>query len=131
VVGVAEQVVTQSAETHSLHTQIPVPETVEFHKEFNMSLQYKIRRFNPNFGQIGVEYYTADGLYSQEFSIDLPIKDDNTYPVGEELSALIISLAPTWHYERVVKVLAGVSNSSAIEGLVEPYPQPEVTQPQA
>jgi hypothetical protein len=104
---------------------------VEFHKEFNMSLQYKIRRFNPNFGQIGVEYYTADGLYSQEFSIDLPIKDDNTYPVGEELSALIISLAPTWHYERVVKVLAGVSNSSAIEGLVEPYPQPEVTQPQA
>jgi len=90
-----------------------------------MSLLYKIRGFNPNFGQIIVECYSADGSYSQEFALDLPIKDDNTYPVGDELSALIMSMAPTWHYERTQRVLAGVSNSAAIQSLVEPYPQPE------
>jgi hypothetical protein len=98
---------------------------VEFHKEFKMSLQYKIRNFNAAFGQISIEYYSANGQYSQEFALDLPIKDDNTYPVGDELSALIMSTAPTWHYERTQKVLAGVSNSAAIQSLVEPYPQPE------
>lgn len=99
-----------------------------------MSLQYKIRSFNAAFGQILVEYYSANEQYSQAFSLDLPIKDDNTYPVGDELSALIVSMAPTWHYERTQKVSAGVSNSAVIESLVEPYPQPEpepeVTQPE-
>jgi hypothetical protein len=103
---------------------------VEFHKEFKMSLQYKIRSFNAAFGQILVEYYSANEQYSQAFSLDLPIKDDNTYPVGDELSALIVSMAPTWHYERTQKVSAGVSNSAAIQSLVEPYPVPEITQPQ-
>ena len=97
-----------------------------------MSLLYKIRSFNAAFGQISIEYYSANGQYSQEFALDLPVKDDNTYPVGDELSALIISMSPTWHYERTQKVLAGVSNSAVIQSLVEPYPQPEpeVTQPE-
>jgi len=95
-----------------------------------MSLLYKIRGFNPNFGQIIVECYSADGSYSQEFALDLPIKDDNTYPVGDELVSLINSMLPTWHYERTQRVLAGVSNSAAIQSLVEPYPVPEITQPQ-
>ena len=89
-----------------------------------MSLNYKIRRFDVNFGQISVEYFSDDGLYKQEYAIDLPIKDDNTYPVGAELEAVIIGMAPTWHYERTKKISAGVSNSAAIQNLVEPHPVP-------
>jgi len=89
-----------------------------------MALNYKIRRFNVNFGQISVEYFSEDDSFKQEYAIDLPIKDDNTYPVGAELEAIILNMAPTWHYERTQKVLAGVSNSAAIENLVEPHPIP-------
>jgi hypothetical protein len=89
-----------------------------------MALNYKIRRFDANFGQISVEYFSEDGSYKQEYAIDLPIKDDNTYPVGDELLALIVSMAPTWHYERTQKIHAGVSNSAAIQNLVEPHPVP-------
>ena len=69
-----------------------------------MALNYKIRKFDINFGQISVEYFSDDGLYSQEYSIDLPIKSDNTYPIGSELAEVINGVAPTWHYERIQKV---------------------------
>jgi hypothetical protein len=87
-----------------------------------MSLNYKIRKFDVNFGQISVEYFSEDGLYKQEYAIDLPIKSDNTYPIGNELEEIINGMAPIWHYERIQKVLAGVSNSDSIQSLVEPHP---------
>jgi hypothetical protein len=90
-----------------------------------MALNYKIRKFDANFGQISVEYFSEDGLYKQEYAIDLPIKSDNTYPIGAELEAVINGVAPTWNYERTQKISAGVINSAAIQNLVEPHPIPE------
>jgi hypothetical protein len=87
-----------------------------------MALNYKIRKFDINFGQISVEYFSDDGTYSQEYSIDLPIKSDNTYPIGSELAEIINSMAPNFNYERIVKINAGVSNASDIQNLVEPHP---------
>jgi hypothetical protein len=89
-----------------------------------MALNYKIRKFDIDFGQILVEYFSEDGLYKQEYAIDLPIKEDNTYPIGAELETVINGVAPTWHYERTKKISAGVSNSAAIQNLVEPHPVP-------
>jgi hypothetical protein len=89
-----------------------------------MALNYKIRKFDIDFGQISVEYFSDDEIYSQEYSIDLPIKSDNTYPIGPELAEIINSMAPNFNYDRIVKINAGVSNASDIQNLVEPYPIP-------
>jgi hypothetical protein len=89
-----------------------------------MALNYKIRRFDINFGQISVEYSSEDGLYKQEYAIDLPIKEDNTYPIGAELEEIINGMSPIWHYGRTQKISAGVSNAAAIQNLVEPHPVP-------
>jgi hypothetical protein len=85
-----------------------------------MSLLYKIRNFNSDFGQITVQYYSEDNQFNFETAIDLPV-NNNMYPVGEELSNLINGLAPTWHYDRTTSIRSGVINASAIENLVEPY----------
>jgi hypothetical protein len=93
-----------------------------------MALNYKIRKFDIDFGQISVEYFSDDGLYSQEYSIDLPIKSDNTYPIGVELEEIINNVAPNFNYDRIIKINAGVSNASDIQNLVEPYPVPTPVQ---
>lgn len=80
---------------------------------------YVIREFNEQFGQIVVEWR------GQRLAVDLPIKDDNTYPVGEELDGIIKAILPTWHFERLDRIASGVSNASQIAALVVPIPQPE------
>lgn len=85
-----------------------------------MQDKYIIREFNESFGQIVVEYR------DQKIAIDLPIKDDNTYPVGEELDATIRSMLPIWHYERIDRIASGVSNKAEIAALVVPYPEPVI-----
>lgn len=86
-----------------------------------MSLLYKIRNFDASFGQILVQYYLEDNSFNFESTIDLPVKDGK-YPEGDELSNLINNLAPNWHFERINTIKTGVSNSSLIDNLVEPYP---------
>jgi hypothetical protein len=98
------------------------------------TLNYVIRGFDEKLGQITVEVTCAEHGESVLFSVDLPVKEDNTYPIGAELDALILTMTPTWHFERMDKTSAGVSNVEAIKSLVVPYPEPMVeetpTQPQ-
>lgn len=90
------------------------------------TLNYIIRGFDEKIGQIVVEVTCVEHGEIQVFAVDLPIKEDNTYPVGEELDALIRSMTPTWHFDRMDKTSAGVANAAAIKSLVVPYPEPEV-----
>ncbi len=89
------------------------------------TLNYIIRGFDEKLGQIVVEVTCVEHNDTQIFAVDLPIKEDNTYPVGEELDALIRSMAPTWHFDRMDKTSAGVSNVDTIKSLIIPFPQPE------
>ena len=75
---------------------------------------YIIREFNAQFGQIVVEWR------DQKIAIDLPIKENNTYPVGEELDNIIQSALPVWHYERIDRIALGVNNAKEIAALVAP-----------
>lgn len=89
-------------------------------------MNYIIRGFDEQFGQLMVECSCANHSHTQTFAVDLPIKEDGTYPVGEELDTLIRSMMPTWHFERLDAVAAGVSNADQILALVVPYPEPVV-----
>jgi hypothetical protein len=89
------------------------------------TLNYVIRGFDEKVGQILVEVTCVEHNNVQTFAVDLPIKEDNTYPVGEELNDLMKSMTPTWFFERMDKTSAGVANVDAIKALVIPYPEPE------
>lgn len=89
------------------------------------TLNYIIRAFDEKVGQILVEVTCVEHNDIQTFAVDLPIKDDNTYPVGDELDALIRSMIPTWHFDRMEKTSVGITNVDAIRTLVVPYPEPE------
>ena len=84
-----------------------------------MSYDYVIRNFDKTFGQLIIEYR------NQKICFDLPIKDDNTYPVGDELNQAILSILPVWHFQRIDRIASGILNESEIESLVVPYPEPE------
>jgi len=86
-----------------------------------MSLLYKIRNFDPSFGQILVHFYSEDNSFNYEMAIDLPIKDGK-YPEGDELSNIINNLAPNFNFERTSIINNGITNTSVIQSLVEPYP---------
>lgn len=90
------------------------------------TLTHIIRNFDEKIGQITVEVTCAEHGESVLFAVDLPVKEDNTYPVGDELNALIDSMTPTWHFERMDKTTAGVSNVDVLKGLVVPYSEPEI-----
>ena len=83
---------------------------------------YIIRAFNEDFGQLVIEYGDIT------FSYDLPIDENNNYPVGEELDRQIKLVLPVWHEERKEKVGAGVNNSAEIRALVVPKPVVQPTQ---
>lgn len=90
------------------------------------TLDYIIRSFDETFGQIIVEVTCARHNNTQRFAIDLPISDNNMYPVGEELDTMIRSRIPTWHFERLDRLSAGVANADAIRSLVVPYVAPVI-----
>lgn len=85
-------------------------------------MEYVIRQFDESFGQLIIEYGDVT------FAYDLPIDENNSYPVGEELDRQIKLVLPTWHEERKQKIAAGVSNAEAIRSLVQPKPIVEPTQ---
>lgn len=86
-------------------------------------MQYIIRAFNKELGQIVVEY---DNQWT--FAVDLPI-EDNSFPIGDKLEQVIQSYAPVWLKERKELLSQNPANTEAIEALVVPVPAPVVEQP--
>lgn len=84
-------------------------------------MSYVIRSFDESFGQITVEYNGVN------FSIDLPIDENNNYPTGDKLTEIIDNAAPKWHTARKEKIAAGVNNSDVIKAMVVPVVVPEPT----
>ena len=78
-------------------------------------MDYKIRAFNKQSGQIVVEY---EGTWT--YSIDLPITDGK-FPVEEELEQVIQNIAPVYLKERKELLAQGISNAAEIEKLVVPF----------
>lgn len=85
-------------------------------------MEYIIRNFDKTNGQITVEYA---GKWT--YAIDLPI-EDNAFPVGEKLEQIIQSMAPTWLLEREQSLAVEVANTTTIESLVQPLPEPVVVE---
>lgn len=81
-------------------------------------MQYVIRSFDASLGQITVEY---DNQWV--YTIDLPI-EDNQFPVGEQLEAVIQGMYPSWLVERQQKLAANPTNGEVIQAQVQPFPQP-------
>jgi hypothetical protein len=85
-------------------------------------VNYKIVNFNASSGQIIVEY----GPKLDTMTIDVPIVD-GLFMAGEELLKYVEGMIPTWHFERLAQLEAGIPNANDILGLVqEPTPVPEV-----
>jgi hypothetical protein len=85
-------------------------------------MQYIIRAFDVNNGQITVEY---DGKWT--YAVDLPI-EEGAFPIGERLEEIIQSMAPVWLAERQNSLATTPANVDAIQTLVQPYPTPEATE---
>ena len=82
---------------------------------------YKIIGFDKTTGSISIEFDPQ----MVPTAVDLPIKEDGTYPVGEELDAYVQGFIPTWFLERKQRIAAGIANEAEITALVqEPIPAP-------
>jgi hypothetical protein len=85
-------------------------------------MDYIIRSFNKENGQITVEYA---GKWT--YAIDLPV-ENNAFPIGDRLEEIIQNLAPVWLVERQAALASNPQNADVIEALVQPLPVPEVPQ---
>lgn len=86
-------------------------------------MDYIIRNFNQETGQLNVEY-AGKWVYA----VDLPI-ENGEFPTGDKLEEIIQSVAPVWLVEREAALSSTTTtNASAaiIAALVQPYPEPEV-----
>lgn len=77
-------------------------------------MQYIIRSFDVNSGQITVEY---EGKWT--YAIDLPV-EDGAFPVGERLEEIIQGMAPVWLVERESSLATTPANAEHIQALVQP-----------
>jgi len=82
-------------------------------------MQYIIRAFDVNNGQITVEY---DGKWT--YAVDLPV-ENGAFPIGERLEEIIQGVAPVWLAERQNSLVSTPANADAIQALVQEYPIPE------
>jgi hypothetical protein len=82
-------------------------------------MQYIIRHFNQEMGQLTVEY-AGEWVYA----VDLPI-ENNAFPVGEKLEEVIQNMAPVWQQERKTLLSQAPLNADIIQALVQPYPPVE------
>jgi hypothetical protein len=82
-----------------------------------MTKEYKIRAFYKDTAQVIVEYANLAPM-----AIDLPLKENNRLPTGEELDTHIKNFLPTWHISRINKLKEGVNEEDAqsINALVDP-----------
>jgi hypothetical protein len=74
---------------------------------------YKVLQFNESTGQLTIEF--AVGM--APLSVDVPI-ENGAYITGAALDTYIKGFIPTWHFERVTQINAGVSNSAELKALV-------------
>lgn len=77
-------------------------------------MSYKIVDFSPSAGQIIVEFRPD----MPTMALDIPLNEEGLFITGEELDTYISGFIPTWHYDRLDKLKAGVTNADAIEALV-------------
>lgn len=84
-------------------------------------INYKITKFDASTGQIIVEY----GPKLDTMVIDIPIVD-GLFMAGEELTKYIENIIPTWHFERLAQLEAGIPNADAVAQMVQsPTVQPQ------
>lgn len=81
------------------------------------NVNYKIKWFNKETGQIGIQYVDHPNIGLTV--IDLPLDKDGNYDLGDELTFLINVSFP-WHFiERQEKIKAGIGNEDDIFTLVD------------
>lgn len=90
-------------------------------------MSYKIIDFFPASGQIIVEFRPD----MPTMALDIPLTDAGLFITGEELDTYIKGFIPTWHYDRLDKLKAGIPNADAITPLVVPKPPVEELPPVA
>jgi hypothetical protein len=78
-------------------------------------MAYIIKQFNPQAGQLIVEFDPAAG----GFCIDIPLTQDGLYVTGEALAQYINGFEPRDFIARKQKIAAGVPNSADIAALAE------------
>ena len=84
-----------------------------------------IRSFSEVDGQVVVEFNNNLGVPSK-VSVDLVIDDNGNVPEGDALYAAINQFYPTWYFERLAKLAAGIKNAAAVRASVVPYPAPSM-----
>lgn len=82
-----------------------------------MQIDYKIVWFNPQFGQILVEFF-FEGEFVERFNFDIPINDDGLFVTGDELHSMLLGFFPHAHLKRRKLLKAGIPNADAIQSLV-------------
>lgn len=88
-----------------------------------MALSYKITNFN-TFNHFATVSYT-DGDFSSALNVSIPIKPDNTYPIGDELNVYITKILESDIYTK--KQPTTVDNAHEILSLVVGPTSEEIT----
>jgi hypothetical protein len=87
-------------------------------------MDYKIVNFIADEGK--VEVYYSEGY--PPISIDVPFTAEGLFISGQELDTYIKGFIPTWHFERLDKLKAGIPNAAELAALVEAVPPAVVSQ---
>ena len=87
-----------------------------------MNKYYQIIGLNKNIGQLSVKYWTDEYLDGLVYSVDLPVSETNTVPLGEELNTLILSMFPEGQLLALIARLNIVApvDFTEVEALVVP-----------
>ena len=82
-----------------------------------MQIDYKIIRFNPQFGSILVEFFFEEE-FVERFNFDIPLDDDGLFIVGDQLHLMLLGFFPFAHLQRRKLLKAGIPNADVIQSLV-------------
>lgn len=82
-----------------------------------MQVNYKIRSFDAEHGQVIVEFEDLAPM-----AIDLVIDEHGCIPEGQALDGAIRQFLPVWVIERRQKLASGIKNVDSVIGLIEPFP---------
>lgn len=87
-----------------------------------MTKHYQIIGLNKEIGQLSVKYWTDEYPQGLIYSVDLPVSENKTVPVGAELDALIMSMFPEGQINSLVARLNTVTgvDFTEVETLVVP-----------
>jgi len=76
--------------------------------------KFKILNFNKQTGSILIQFDRGESFW-----VDIPVKEDGNYMVGDELIKYVNGMYPQIHYDRLDKISNGIKNSDEIEKLIE------------